>query len=168
MVEQRLEDLLHALEQSRGARLWYGGATLLGALRGVRAPEAVWTPPGWRNSIWCLTLHCAYTKYIVWRKLSGVIERGGFPRAGGYWPPLPDPADDAAWLADQTLLRDEHRGLVEAAEEFDPVRLDDPSGEGSPHTFADLLVGVIMHDTYHTGQIQVLKRLWAAQVMGEE
>ena len=81
---------------------------------------------------------------------------------------MPDPADDAAWLADRTLLRDEHRRLVEAAEEFDPTRLDDPSGEGSPHTFAGLLVGVIMHDTYHTGQIQVSKRLWAAQATGEE
>ncbi len=41
MNNRRLDDFLHALGPSRGERLWYGGTTLLGALRGVSPEQAV-------------------------------------------------------------------------------------------------------------------------------
>ncbi len=31
-------------------------------------------------------------------------------------------------------------------------------------TYGQLMVGIAMHDAYHTGQIQLLKRLWQERV----
>ena len=44
---------------------------------------------------------------------------------------------------------------------FDPTRLDEPSGKGV-YTYRDLIHGIVLHDTYHAGQIQMLKRLHAS------
>jgi len=43
--------------------------------------------------------------------------------------------------------------------EFDPARLGERAAGGRRTTFADLITGVLLHDTYHAGQIQMLKRL---------
>ena len=46
---------------------------------------------------------------------------------------------------------------------FDPSRLDELSGGKGDTTCADLITGVLLHDTYHAGQIQMLKRLARSQ-----
>jgi hypothetical protein len=88
---------------------------------------------------------------------------------------VPQPADATAWKADRALLHDEHARVVEAIRRFDPARYDEVapggssssagsgSGAGSGTTFGDLIMGVVMHDTYHTGQIQLLKRLYVSR-----
>jgi len=82
---------------------------------------------------------------------------------------VPDPADAKAWKADRALLHDENALVVEAIRGFDPALCDEPapqmtgSGTESSTTFWDLIIGVVMHDTDHTGQIQVLKRLCASR-----
>jgi hypothetical protein len=91
---------------------------------------------------------------------------------------VPDPADAKAWKADRALLRDEHAQVVDAIRGFDPTQYDEVapgvaagsgsgaaagSSAGAGTTFGDLIMGVVMHDTYHTGQIQLLKRLYASR-----
>lgn len=154
---RRLEEALRLLAPPPGEPPWAGGATPLGCLRGVLARQAAWKPAADRYSIWELTLHIAYWKYAVRRRLDG-SPKGGFPRTPSNWPRVPDPAGDAAWKEDRSLLRDEHERLVEAVRSFDPGRLDEP-GTGK-YRFADLIYGVAMHDTYHVGQIQLMKRLY--------
>ena len=34
------------------------------------------------------------------------------------------------------------------------------SGDKITTTYADLITGILLHDTYHVGQIQLMKRLW--------
>jgi len=167
MQDQRIRDMVRALRPSQDKPLWYGGATLIGSLRGVSAEQAAWKPQGLKNSIWRLALHCAYSQYLVRRKFAESEERGTFPRKGGYWPALPEAIDDKTWAADRALLREEHQHLVEAVAGFDPARLDDLPPGNKRWTYADLLLGVVQHDTYHTGQIQVLKRLWAQEHIQE-
>jgi uncharacterized damage-inducible protein DinB len=41
--------------------------------------------------------------------------------------------------------------------------LDESAGEKAKTTYADLITGIVLHDTYHAGQIQMLKRLAASQ-----
>jgi len=65
----------------------------------------------------------------------------------------------AGWDEDRKLLRECHERLVEAVSGFDASRLDDFAGEGRKTTYADLITGIVLHDTYHAGQIQMLKRL---------
>ncbi len=48
---------------------------------------------------------------------------------------------------------------------FDASRLDERAGDGRV-THADLITGILLHDTYHAGQIQMLKRLARSEGLG--
>lgn len=153
-------ELLTATHAPPRGRAWHGGPTPVGALRGVTAAAALSVPAPGRASIWQLTLHIAYWKYTVRRHLvPGPIPR--FPRSPANFPAVPQPADEAAWRADRALLAEEHRALAAAMADF-RGRLGGIPPAGKRWTFGQMLVGVAMHDAYHTGQIQLLKRLWPA------
>lgn len=158
MTEARLAEILRMLDPDPGHRLWYGGASPLGCLRGVSAEQAVWKPSSGRHSIWELSLHIAYWKYAVRRNLDG-SPRGGFPRSPSNWPAAPTTPDERLWKEDRALFRSEQERFIAAARAFDPARLDE-SARGGAYSYAELLHGIIMHDAYHVGQIQLLKRLY--------
>lgn len=153
----RVTDLLRWLDPPKGG-LWHGGPAPLSAVRGVPADVAAWKPAPDRHSIWELVLHVTYWKYAVRRRLAGESV-GRFPRSPADWPAVPTPADEAAWKKDRALLRDTHRALVDVIASLDPARLDDPNGDSGRWTVMDLVSGVVLHDTYHAGQIQLMKRL---------
>jgi uncharacterized damage-inducible protein DinB len=161
--DPRIEYVLKVLDPPPGVRPWHGGATPLGSLRGVDERLAAWRPGPGRHGIWELVLHMAYWKYAVRRRLTDE-PTGRFPRSPSNWPAVRERTSARAWEEDRALLRDEHVRLVEAIRGFDPARLDGPTGTGSGAsvTYGDLVMGIVMHDTYHTGQIQVLKRLFAS------
>jgi uncharacterized damage-inducible protein DinB len=101
----------------------------------------------------------AYWKYIVHRKIVDG-PKGGFPRAPSNWPSAPVEATAEAWKKDRNLLRETHAGLVAAVQDFDPARLDEePAGSHGDYSYADLLMGIALHDVHHMAQIQLLKRL---------
>lgn len=147
------------LQPAAGRRNWHGGPTPLGALRGVGAVEAAWRPTPRRKSVWELALHIAYWKYTVRRHLTGE-PLPHFPRSPSNFPAMPDPADEGAWARDVALLRGEHERLVEAVEALPARRLADRPAERRRWTYGELVLGIAAHDAYHTGQIQLLKRLW--------
>lgn len=151
--------LAEAIQPRSGRRGWHGGPTPLGALRGVTAEQAAWRPGPRRKSIWALALHVAYWDYAVRRLLDGSA-RGTFPRAPSNWPSPPARPESRSWAADVALLRQEHDRLVEAVCRVDPDRLGRRPPGSRQWTYGELLVGIVMHDAYHTGQIQLLKRLW--------
>jgi hypothetical protein len=152
--------LLQLLDESYDRKAWHG-PNLRGSLRGVTAGEAAWRAAPGRHNIWEIALHAAYWKYTVLRQITGE-KRGSFPRAGSNWFQRPDAAncDDAgrAWKSDLALLGDMHRRLRAAAAGMPADRLH-VRPAGSKFTYAALLRGVAMHDVYHAGQIQTLKRL---------
>lgn len=137
-------------------RAWHG-PNLRGSLRGVTAAQAAWRPAPGRHSIWELTVHAAYWKYAVRRRLTG-RKRGSFALKGSNWFPRPDAGDASAWRGDVALLVREHRLLREAIAALKVKDLDAPS-PGHRQTYATLISGVAAHDLYHAGQIQILKRL---------
>ena len=151
--------LAEAIQPRSGRRGWHGGPTPPGALRGVTAEQAAWRPGPGRKSIWGLALHIAYWDYAVRRLLDGSA-RGEFPRAPSNWPAPPERPDQRAWAADVALLRAEHDRLVAAALRVDPERLGRRPPGSKQWTYGELLTGIAMHDAYHTGQIQLVKRLW--------
>jgi hypothetical protein len=84
------------------------------------------------------------------RRLLDGSGRGAFPRGPSNWPSPPEAADPARWAADLTLLKEEHA-----------PRLLGRRPPGSRRwTYGDLITGIALHDAYHTGQIQLMKRLW--------
>jgi uncharacterized damage-inducible protein DinB len=159
MSRSRLNAVLELLHPLPGRKLWHGGATALGALRGVSWQEAVWKPAPDRHSIWELALHIAYWEYAVRRRLTGE-RRGQFPRSPSNWPALPEKPSTESWKEDRELVRDVHESLMTVVRSFDPADFDETAGKGEGYTFGDLLFGAVLHDTYHAGQIQIMKRLY--------
>lgn len=165
MDDPRLREILHLLNPPAGEKLWYGGATVAGTLRGVTPGQAAWRPSPKRHSIWELTLHIAYWKYAVRRSLDG-SPQGAFPRSPSNWPAQPDKPTPNQWKADRALLQAEHRQLVETVRGFEPRLLDETAPGSKKYRYVDLLFGIVSHDVYHVGQIQVLKRLYESRSRG--
>ena len=136
----------------RGA--WHG-TTLRGALRGLKPATALFRPAPDRHNIWEYVLHAAYWKYIARRRLA---DGPKFPRRPSDWPRVPDDPTAKALKADLELLTEEHDRLRAGVAKFPARRLADRPTEKGP-TYAQLILGVAAHDLYHTGQIQLLKRL---------
>lgn len=157
MKDRRLEEALRHLDPAPGKKLWHGGASVVGALRGVSPRVAEWKPYADRHSIWELALHIAYWNYAVTRRLTDGPS-GGFARKPSNWPDLPREHTAGTWKADRELIKETHGRLVAAIHGFDASRLDDHA-KSEETTYADLVTGIVLHDTYHTGQVQLLKRL---------
>lgn len=135
----------------------------MGALRGVDARQAAWKPGPRRKTIWHLALHIAYWTYAVRRKLEG--ESGGgqnvrFPRTPANWPEIPTEDSPRAWSADVALLKAERIRLLAAIESIPVARLRAHPPASKLWTYGELIVGIAQHEAYHTGQIQLLRRLW--------
>jgi uncharacterized damage-inducible protein DinB len=162
MNDRRIELILQILDPPPGTKLWYGGSTVSGCLRGVTAGQALWKPYADRHSIWELALHMAYWKYAVRRTILGG-PTGGFPRSPSNWPDAPPTADGTLWAEDRRLLVREHRSLADEIRAFDPKRLDEKLPRDSKYTYADIFMGIVTHDLYHTGQIVLMKRLYGSR-----
>ena len=149
--------LLRLLDESYEKSAWQG-PNLKGALRGVGAGEAAWRPAPGRHNIWELVLLAAYWKYAVWRMLVRE-KRGAFGEKGSNWFARPVSPTERAWRSDLALLDDTHGRLREAVARLSSESLA-TKPPGSKRRTDTLVYGVASHDVYHTGQIQLLKRLW--------
>lgn len=158
MTDKRIASALELLNPPKGFQPWHGGPTLMGCLRGVGAKEAAWQPAPGRHSIWELALHIAYWNYSVCRYLNPQIEKG-FGRSPANWVEVTEPSE-SAWKKDKAFIKQWHDVLVEQINAFPPKRLDEVSETKKEWTYAQLIEGVAAHDTYHIGQIQLMKRLY--------
>lgn len=145
--------LLAQLDQAYNRRSWHG-TNLKGSIRGLTAAEAAWRPRRDRHNIQEIVVHAAYWKYAVRRRLTGE-RRGSFPLEGSNWFRR-ERADENAWRGDLRLLDECHRLLRKAVAQLDPASLGRPDAAQGPHW---LISGIIAHDLYHAGQIQLLKKL---------
>lgn len=143
--------ILALLEEAFSRKTWHG-PNLGQALKGVTAEQAAWRPSPGRHNIWEETLHAAYWKYVVRRKLAGG-KRGSFVLKGSNFFPRPEKgkAHEAAWRADRAILQNEHRALVESVGKILKSPISDKD--------LRMLYGVAFHDVYHAGQIRLLRRL---------
>jgi hypothetical protein len=155
-VPREISLLLRILDEAYVKKAWHG-PNLKGAFRGLDSTAAEWRPSPARHSIVENVVHCAYWKYAVRRRLTGE-KRGSFSLKGSNWFPISSPLGEAAWRGYAALLDREHRALRETIAAFPPVRLADYP-EGGKVAFITQIYGVALHDVYHAGQIQLLKRL---------
>jgi uncharacterized damage-inducible protein DinB len=152
----QLQLLLQIVDESFGRKAWHG-PTLRGSIRGLSPDEAAWRPRPDRHSIAEIVIHSAYWKYAVRRRLREE-KRGSFVLKGSNWFALPASLSQSNWRDFITFLDDEHRALRNAIAAFPPERLYDIPKGGKVRCMT-LIHGVAMHDVYHAGQIQLLKRL---------
>ncbi len=158
-MDRTLRLIAETLDPPHGTA-WHGGPTPTGTLRGVKARDAARRPLRRRHTIWELALHIAYWNYAVRRRLLAGMGKDGiphFPRTPANWPAMPKRASEAAWAADRALLAEEHRRLHEVIRRF-PASLLGRRYSGKRFTYGDLILGIAVHDAYHAGQIQLLKR----------
>jgi uncharacterized damage-inducible protein DinB len=147
--------LLTQLDQAYDRKSWHG-TNLRGSIRGMTAAEAAWRPGPRRHNIHEIVVHAAYWKYTVRRRFTGE-RRGSFPLKGSNWFPRPG-ADETRWRDDVRLLDEVHASLRSAIAGLEPDQLM-RTPPGSKVSNVALLSGIVAHDLYHAGQIQLLKRL---------
>jgi hypothetical protein len=147
---QVLELLLSNLDHAYDKRGWHG-TSLRGALRGLTPAEVYWKPAKARHDIWELVAHAAYWKYAARQRLTHG-KRGGFALKGSNWFASPSRGGEKQWRDAVELLDVEHFRLREAIASLSPTTLDDAKS-------LRMIYGVAAHDVYHTGQIQLIKRL---------
>ncbi len=148
--------LLQFIDEAYKKRAWQG-TNLRGSIRGLTAQEAAWRPAPERHNIWEIIIHTAYWKYIIRRRLLRE-KKGSFPLKGSNWIKRPIVMSENAWLEDICLLDEMHRSMSEAIAMLKPSDLNRKPA-GSKFTNASIISGIACHDVYHTGQIQLLKRL---------
>ena len=143
--------LLALLDEAYQRKTWHG-PNLLQSFRGVTAKQAAWRPAPGRHNIWEFTLHAAYWKYAVRRRLQGG-KRGSFVLKGRNFFARPEKgkATEAAWRADQEILDAEHWAMMDTLRKA----LESPLSEKN----LKMIYGVAFHDVYHAGQIRLLRRL---------
>ena len=155
--------LLDALDFAYDRQSWHG-TNLRGSIRGLSLTEVSRRPAPGRHNIWELVVHCAYWKYVVMRRLRG-RKRGSFPLEGSNWFKRPQRGASAgreggrAWKDDVALLERMHRELRAAIAALPAGTITAAQkGRRRKTTEAWLIHGIIAHDLYHAGQIQILKR----------
>lgn len=156
MAGKEIERLLAVVDRAFDRKSWHG-TTLRGSLRGLTHEQASWRPAPERHNIWELTLHAAYWKHAVKRRLLSE-PRGSFPREGSNWIERPAGMGAAEWKAEVRLLVDTHQAMRAAIADLRAKDLDFVA-EGSKVSNFELISGIAAHDLYHAGQIQLLKRL---------
>jgi hypothetical protein len=155
-VHPEIEHLLGLLDEAYKRAAWHG-PNLRGSIRGLTAYEAARRPKAGRHNIWEIVVHAAYWKYTVRRRLLGE-KRGSFSLQGSNWFLRPVDRSEEAWRADILLLDEENKRLRDAVSALQPEYLDRPA-RGSKTLVRRLIAGIALHDVYHAGQIQLIKKL---------
>ena len=153
-------ELLRLLDEAYAGPAWHG-ASLRGTLRGVDAEEALWRAPGTQNRIWDLVAHVAYSRHVVRRRIDPEhTPEFPMPMERKWWPrvELDGLSADAAWRRDLALLADEQAQLLDLVRTLSARRLVERR-PGKNHVWGVEISGVALHDTYHGGQIALIRRI---------
>jgi hypothetical protein len=155
-AQSEIDHLLKLIDESYNRKAWHG-PNLRGSVRGITMEEASWRPAPNRHNIWEIIVHCAYWKYIVRRRLLGE-KKGSFPLKGSNWFKRPIVLTPEALAQDIILLEETHERMRHAIHSLHPRHLGriPKTRKVSNET---LIRGIAMHDVYHAGQIQLLKRM---------
>ena len=146
MASPTIALLLSLLDEAFDKPAWHG-PNLMGSIRRLDHETAATVVIKGRKTIWEHVLHAAYWKQRVLNQIVGT-ER--FPRSPANWPRLPKPVTGAAWRSDVALLVEIQgrlrRAVASLREELLTPKL------------LKFVRGAAMHDIYHAGQINWLKR----------
>ncbi len=151
-----VSSLVQQLEEAYHKQAWHG-TNLRGSLRGLTLEQLCWRPTPKRHNIWEIAIHCAYWKYAVKRRITNE-QRGAFLLKGSNWFTRPTEKTLAAWKKDLQLLEETHENLIEVACKLSDKELSHRVAT-KKFTHLQTIQGIALHDIYHAGQIQLLKRL---------
>jgi uncharacterized damage-inducible protein DinB len=154
------EFLATLLDRALDRDPWYGLSTSHW-LDGLTAAQAAAHPVAGCHSIWEIVLHMISWQREVVRRLEGAepadpIE-GDFPPIG--------PVTEEGWAAARAALADSTRDATAAFRAVDEASLPRLVGSatrnaalGTGTSRHELLVGLLQHNAYHSGQITLLRK----------
>ena len=144
------------LERSFRGGAWQG-PSLTEALAGIDATAAYRRPLAGGHSIGELVFHVAFWLDMARQRIDGVTVDGAAENAD--WPSGVDgtSASAPAWQSALAHLEETHRRLHATVLALDEERFDQPVAGADP-TLRGLLLGVLQHNAYHTGQIALLAK----------
>ncbi len=123
------------------------------ALRGVNAATAAKNIDGKTNSIWLLVFHLVYWRLVVINRLNGSTDHPPFQDFT-----LPDELTEENWKQLLTDFETTYHQLIHTLRNFKEEQLDTISPKPD-QTYHELIVGCLQHDSYHLGQIILLKKV---------
>ncbi|MFD1956971.1 DinB family protein [Paenibacillus thailandensis] len=128
------------------------------ALNGVTAEQASWKPEGEAvNSIWENVNHLIFYKERFLKRLTGEETPESYPKdvTNDDTFAVPDPSEEA-WAASVSRLAAVHGEIRSLLEKYDKK---DFERQLPTHPLGTWAFSLIMHDSYHTGQIIQLRKL---------
>ncbi len=144
------------LEEAYFKKAWHG-PNLHSALIGVTADDSLKRPSEERHNIYEITVHSAYW---IYRVINRIRKNPGlkFPLKGTNWFESPKTLTNTEWKKVKKLLNELHEELYKLIPELSKKEFKSKS-EKEKQINSRLLVGISMHDVYHAGQIQLIKKL---------
>jgi hypothetical protein len=141
------------LEEAYYRKAWHG-PNLHSSLKGVKAGDSLRRPAKDRHNIYEITVHSSYWVYRVITRIKRNRETK-FPLRGTNWFESPNTLSEAEWEKQKKLLNEMHEELYNLI-----LGLNlETKPEKEKEKVKRLLIGISMHDVYHAGQIQLIKKL---------
>lgn len=147
---------INIIEEAYYRKAWHG-PNLHSSLKGVTAKAALIRPAEERHNIYEITAHAAYWVYRVIKRIrkDSIMK---FPIKGTNWYESPDILTEAEWRKLKNLLNTFHDELYNLIKELNKKEFSGKP-EKEKRIIRRLVVGIVMHDVYHAGQIQLIKKL---------
>jgi uncharacterized damage-inducible protein DinB len=138
-------------------RAWDGdawhGPSLWPSLQDVTAKEANARPIAGARTIAEIVQHLIYERRATVERMAGALAT---PEQDEQWP-SPADASESAWKEALALLETRQNAMMQALGKLRDEQLTQPIA-GRDYDLYVQLHGFIQHDTYHIGQIALLKR----------
>ena len=138
---------------------WF--ASMNQALQGVSAAEAVWTNGGISNSIWQIVNHLIFWNEDVIHRIKGSENPHQAKDNEETFGNPGNPEDEIGWTQTVQRLNEVMSNLKTVIADLDDEKLKAPYAADSS-SIERLLNNIMMHDTYHLGQIVLLRKLQSA------
>ena len=105
------------------------------------------------NSIWHLVFHIIYWRTSVINRLNGNLNPPPFSDFK-----LPDDVNEQTWKQTLHDFESTYHLLRSTINHFKAENLEKPSPKAG-QTYYQLVIGCLQHDTYHLGQIVLIRKL---------
>ena len=143
-------------QRSNSDSSWF--VSLNTALDGVTASIASWRPNEQFNTIWQLVNHLTFWTEFVSNRLDGSLPTGKRIDNQSTFGEPGNPSDDKGWssaVAKQFFAYNQFYELLAQASVEDMNRVLNSAGTAA----STMIGGCLLHDSYHIGQIVLLRRL---------
>ena len=145
------ENIIENLKRLHEGNAWHG-PSIREALRDVSAEKAARQVDG-LHTIWGLVLHIGAWEEVFTLRLEGQAKNQ--PDEGDF-PPVRETSPEA-WKSALEYLETAHQELIQTISELPDSKLGE-TVPGKDYSVRFMLVGIIQHHVYHTGQISLLKK----------